>query len=77
MVGSLGRALRSSISTLERCILFAKPQFISIKESSNMKKILFLAVVLVVAAFAVSAVGAFAEAPAVGAAAPEFTLTTN
>ena len=42
-----------------------------------MKKILFLAVVLVVAAFAVSAVGAFAEAPAVGAAAPEFTLTTN
>jgi peroxiredoxin Q/BCP len=42
-----------------------------------MKKILFLSVILVAFAVAASAVGAFSEAPAVGAAAPEFTLSTN
>ena len=42
-----------------------------------MKKILLLSFVLVVVAFIASSAGAFAEAPAVGTVAPDFTLTTN
>src|SRR5258705_7405744 len=42
-----------------------------------MKKLLLLATVLLIAAFLAISVGAFADAPAVGADAPEFTLTTN
>ena len=42
-----------------------------------MKKLLLLATVLLIPAFLAISVGAFADAPAVGADAPEFTLTTN
>lgn len=42
-----------------------------------MRKILILSALLIVAALSVASVGAVADAPAVGADAPEFTLTTN
>ncbi len=42
-----------------------------------MKKLLLLTVFLVIGALSASSVGAFADAPAVGADAPDFTLTTN
>jgi peroxiredoxin Q/BCP len=42
-----------------------------------MKKFLLLFAILVLAAVAASSVGALTDAPAVGADAPEFTLTTN
>ena len=42
-----------------------------------MTKYLLLCAVLVVGCLTASAVGAFADAPAVGTAAPEFVLTTN
>src|SRR6266850_4904706 len=42
-----------------------------------MKKSLVLFIFLVFAAVAAVSAGAFAEAPAVGTKAPEFTLTTN
>jgi peroxiredoxin Q/BCP len=42
-----------------------------------MTKHLFLCAVLLVSLLTVSVAGAFTEAPAVGAAAPEFVLTTN
>jgi peroxiredoxin Q/BCP len=42
-----------------------------------MKKLLLLSAFLIIGALATGSVGAFADAPAVGADAPEFTLTTN
>jgi thioredoxin-dependent peroxiredoxin len=42
-----------------------------------MKKLLLLAAFLIIGALATGSVGAFSDAPAVGADAPEFTLTTN
>jgi len=42
-----------------------------------MKKLLLLSAFLVIGAVAANSVGAFTDAPAVGADAPEFTLTTN
>ena len=42
-----------------------------------MKKFLFLSTLLLIAAVAVVSLGVVAEAPAVGADAPGFTLTTN
>jgi len=42
-----------------------------------MKKLLLLSAILIIAAFAAGSAGAFADAPAVGSDAPDFTLTTN
>src|SRR3954447_13361031 len=42
-----------------------------------MRKLILLSAVLVVGLVASSSAGAFADAPAVGSDAPEFTLTTN
>jgi len=42
-----------------------------------MKKLLLLPAVLIIGALLASSAGAFADAPAVGSDAPEFTLTTN
>ena len=42
-----------------------------------MRKLILLSAMLIAALFAVSSVGAFADAPAVGSDAPDFTLTTN
>jgi peroxiredoxin Q/BCP len=42
-----------------------------------MKKLLFLSVFLIIGALAAHSVGAFADAPAVGSEAPDFSLTTN
>lgn len=42
-----------------------------------MKKLLLLSAFLIIGVLAANAVGAFAEAPAVGTEAPGFTLTTN
>lgn len=42
-----------------------------------MKKLLLLSAFLIIGALATSSVGAFADAPAVGADAPDFSLTTN
>ncbi|HXD32345.1 MAG TPA: peroxiredoxin [Pyrinomonadaceae bacterium] len=42
-----------------------------------MKKILMLSAFLIVIALTIASVGAVADAPAVGADAPQFTLTTN
>ena len=42
-----------------------------------MRKIMFVAALLIIAALSAASVGALADAPAVGADAPGFTLTTN
>ncbi|MCU1264726.1 MAG: alkyl hydroperoxide reductase/Thiol specific antioxidant/Mal allergen [Acidobacteria bacterium] len=42
-----------------------------------MKKLLLLSAFLIIGAVAANSAGAFADAPAVGADAPEFSLTTN
>ena len=42
-----------------------------------MKKLLLLSAFLIIGALATGSVGAFTDAPAVGADAPEFSLTTN